>query len=228
MEQQSQEGSSKSRRNRRPNEEAIFTAALEAFAELGFNGASMREIASRAHTSLSNLYNYVPCKADLLAHTLRRVNDDLLTHLHQALDEAGPAPSDQLRAIVCTYVEWSAANQLASIIAMGEFRYLTGPQRRDVVEARDRTQGLFTEIAERGVTHGEFATKHPRQAARNIVLLCSAFATWYRPGGGSTAAEMAEVQADLALAMVGATARGGKAETKQAALKLPEKLSSEH
>lgn len=193
------------RRNRRPNEEAIFTAALEAFAELGFNGASMREIASRAQTSLSNLYNYVPCKADLLAHTLRRANDDLLTHLHKALDEASPAPAEQLRAIVQSYVEWSAANQLAGIIAMGEFRYLTGPQRRDVVQARDHTQGLFTEIAERGVAQGDFTTRHPRQAARNIVLLCSAFATWYRPGGESSAAELAKVQADLALDMVGAT-----------------------
>lgn len=204
MEHVSQDTSLRSRRNRRPNEEAIFGAALEAFAELGFNGASMREIAARASTSLSNLYNYVPGKADLLAQTLRRVNDDLLIHLHQALDEANPTPTDQLRSIVRTYVEWSATNQFASVIAVGEFRYLTGAQRRAVVEVRDRTQGLFTEIAERGVREGAFNTPHPRQAARNIVLLCSAFATWYRPGGESTAAEMAEVQADLALDMVGA------------------------
>jgi AcrR family transcriptional regulator len=194
-----------SQKRRRPNEAAIFAAALEAFAELGFNGASMREIATRAGTALANLYNYVPGKADLLAHVLRRANDDLLSKLRGALDEAGPSAGEQLRVAVETYVLWSAANQTAGTIAMGEFRYLTGPQRRDVVSARDETQRLFTEIVEQGAANDEFATAHPRQAARNIVLLCSAFATWYRPDGASTPAQMAEVQGRLALGMVEAS-----------------------
>lgn len=186
----------------RPNERAIFVAALNAFAEHGFYGASMRDIATRAQTSLSNLYNYVPAKADLLAQVLRRANDELLGELRDALDRSGPSAADQMRAVVKTYVLWSARNQTAGTVAMGEFRYLSGSQRREVVQARDQTQQLFTDIAVRGVERGEFETPYPQQAARNIVLLCSAFATWYRRGGGNTAEEMAEVQSRLALGMV--------------------------
>lgn len=192
-------------RRRQPNREVIFAAALHAFAELGFNGASMRGIATRANTSLSNLYNYVPAKADLLAHVLRRANDELLDELREAMAHSGPTAAEQMRAVVTTYVLWSARNQTAGTVAMGEFRYLAGSQRREVVQSRDETQRLFTQIAVRGVEAREFKTPFPHEAARNIVLLCSAFATWYRPGGGSTPEEMAEVQSRLALGMVEAS-----------------------
>lgn len=190
-----------SRSGRRPNEEAIFTASLSAFGELGFHGASMREIAARAGTSLANLYNYVPAKADLLARVLRVANDHLLRDLSDAVDEASPHVQ-QLRALVEAYTLWSARNRTAGIVAMSEFRYLSGKQRVDVVAARDQTEQMFTETVLAGVASGEFQTPCPRQAARNIVLLCSAFASWYQPGGASSPEEMAASQARLALAMV--------------------------
>lgn len=194
------------RSGRRPNEAAIFTAALTAFSERGFNGASMRDIATRAGTSLSNLYNYVPGKSNLLADVLKRANDNLLAALGDGLEGAS-TPTDRLRAAVQTYVLWSARNQMAGTVAVGEFRYLAGADRDAVVAARDRTQNLFTEIVLHGVELGEFGTSHPREAARNIVLLCSAFATWYRAEGSKTPEQMARTQSRLALAMVEADAR---------------------
>ncbi|GAB2740200.1 hypothetical protein GCM10027273_18660 [Nocardioides pakistanensis] len=161
----------------------------------------MREIATRAGTSLSNLYNYVPGKAHLLAHVLKRANDNLLQELEEALREV-ETPTDRLRAVVSSYILWSARNQMAGTVAVGEFRYLTGLQRDEVVGARDRTQRMFTEIVLDGVEAGEFGTPHPHDAGRNIVLLCSAFATWFRAGGGRSVEEMAESQVRLALAMV--------------------------
>ena len=47
--------------------EIIFNRALELFAEKGFEGASMRELAKRAGTTPSNVYNYFPSKQALLA-----------------------------------------------------------------------------------------------------------------------------------------------------------------
>ncbi|PXY37017.1 hypothetical protein BA062_15680 [Prauserella flavalba] len=180
----------------------MFSAALDAFSTNGFNGASMREIATRAGTSLSNLYNYVPAKADLLAHVLKRANDDLLAALRAALETAGDPASDRLRAVVSAYVLWSARQQTAGVVAISEFRYLEGSLREAVVEARDRTQQLFTDIVESGVASGEFHTPYPHEAARNIVLLCAALANWYHADGRRTPEQIADEQAHLALAMV--------------------------
>jgi TetR/AcrR family transcriptional regulator, cholesterol catabolism regulator len=187
---------------KRPNEEAIFAAALEAFGAHGFNGASMRDIAARAGTSLSNLYNYVPAKADLLAKVLQRANEDLRSSLEAALAVVPSGAAQRLAAVVRAYVLWSVRQQLAGVVALGEFRYLQGPQREQVVEARDSTQRIIGSIVEEGVRSGEFLTPYPHESTRSIALLCAALATWFRPSGEKTADHVAEEQAHLALAMV--------------------------
>jgi AcrR family transcriptional regulator len=191
---------------KRANEAAIFAAALEAFGASGFNGASMRDIATRAGTSLSNLYNYVPAKADLLAGVLKRANDDLRASLEEALAAASEGAAERLVAVVRAYVLWSTRQRLAGVVALGEFRYLDGPQRAQVVDARDGTQQIFSSIVELGVQQGSFATPHPHEAARSIALLCAGLSTWYRSTGEKTADQLADEQAHIALAMVEARA----------------------
>ncbi|MBS7527440.1 TetR/AcrR family transcriptional regulator [Fusibacter paucivorans] len=48
----------------------IIDAALDEFAEKGFNNASMREIAQRAQITVGNIYRYFKNKEDLLKHCL--------------------------------------------------------------------------------------------------------------------------------------------------------------
>ena len=45
--------------------------AREAFLRKGFKAVSMREISKLSGVGLSNIYNYYPCKDDLLAIVLR-------------------------------------------------------------------------------------------------------------------------------------------------------------
>lgn len=193
----------------RPSEEAIYAGALEAFAADGFAGASMRDIAARAGTSLSNLYNYVPSKEQLLAALLAHANDGLLERL-RADDDADADPAERLRRLVRGYTYWTVDNRLAGLVAVTEVRYLRGEERAAVVAARDTTQALFAQVVDAGVASGVFTTAHPRGAVRALVLLCSAMATWYRPDGSRTPNELADEQAALALDLVGAGShRGG-------------------
>src|SRR5690606_23033587 len=78
------------------NRASLFETAIESFAELGFNGASMRTIASRAGMALSNLYNYAPSKQDLLVQILRKANYDHLSATEWAMSGAGKDPADRL------------------------------------------------------------------------------------------------------------------------------------
>jgi AcrR family transcriptional regulator len=186
----------------RGNESAILTAALEAFGERGFYGASMRDIARLAGTSLSNLYNYFPAKSDLLAELLRRANDEQLGRTQRATDEAGHSASEQLAAAVRAYVGFVVDHQLAALVAISEVRYLAGADRERVVGARDTTQGIFEKIVADGAAADEFRTPYPDDAARNITAMCSAISTWYRPDGRLSKAELAEQHARYALALV--------------------------
>lgn len=187
--------------------DAILAAALTAFAESGFNGASMRTIAGSAGTSLSNLYNYFPSKDDLLVAVLKDANADLLRRVRERVEAAGPTPEERLRSAVGAYVEFSTDHRLASIVAMSEFRYLEGERRAEVVAARDSTQQMFVDLVTEGVADGSFRTVHAREAARAILLLCSTVSTWYQPDGELTPEALAAQESDFAMALVEAGSR---------------------
>lgn len=189
----------------RGNESAILNAALEAFGERGFNGASMRDIARLAGTSLSNLYNYFPSKSRLLSEVLQRANDLQLERTRRAVEQAGGTATEQLRAGVKEYVAFVLDHRIAALVAISEVRYLTGADRTQVVQARDTTQGIFEQIVADGVAAGEFHTPYPDDAARNITAMCSAISTWYRPGGRLSGGELADEHARYALALLEAS-----------------------
>ncbi|RCW45757.1 TetR family transcriptional regulator [Halopolyspora algeriensis] len=186
----------------RGNESAILNAALDAFGEQGFNGASMRDIARGARTSLSNLYNYFPSKSELLAELLRRANDEQLARTRHAANAEATTAAERLRAAVKAYVGFVVDHQVAALVAISEIRYLAGKNREHVVEARDQTQAIFEEIVADGVSAGEFTTPYPGDAARNITAMCSAISTWYRPEGRLSKTQLAEEQSRYALALL--------------------------
>ncbi|MCW2945119.1 MAG: TetR family transcriptional regulator [Actinoallomurus sp.] len=192
----------------RGNETAILTSALEAFGAEGFNGASMRDIARRAQTSLSNLYNYYPSKSHLLAEVLRQANAELLARTERAVAKAGNVPVARLRAAVKAYVGFVVDHQTAALVAISEFRYLAGEDREQVVQARDSTQSIFEKIVWQGVDSGDFATPYPEDAARNIVSMCSAISTWYHARGRLSGRALAEQHARYALALLEARELG--------------------
>jgi len=75
-------GESRKASIRRQNQDVILAAAEEVFAERGFAGASMSEIARRAQLPKANLHYYFGTKEDLY----RAVLDDILTAWRQDMD----------------------------------------------------------------------------------------------------------------------------------------------
>lgn len=186
----------------RPGESAILSAALYVLGAKGFNGMSMRDVASAAGTSLSNLYNYFPSKADLVSTLLVITNNDLRNRLEAAVREAGPSATKRLRAVIEAYVEFNVDKTTASLIGISEIRYLEGKQRQRVVEARDATEQVFKQIINDGVDSGEFATPYANAAARSIITMLASMSLWYRAEGLLGQAELARQQVRFGLAVV--------------------------
>ncbi len=182
--------------------ESLFTAALEAFAEYGFKGASMRIIAQRAGMSLSNLYNYSSSKEDLLVQILRKANYDHLSHTEWAITGAGPDPAERLLAGVNAYVEYVVEHPSESLVAHTEVRYLDAVHRERLVIARDRIDGMLRQIIAEGIESGAFRTPDADEATRAILTMCAGVAQWYHPDGRLPGKTIAERYGHLALAMV--------------------------
>ncbi|MFN8039976.1 MAG: TetR/AcrR family transcriptional regulator [Acidimicrobiales bacterium] len=58
---------------------AIDAAALDLFAECGFDGVTIEAVAQRAGVARSTVYRRYPCKADLLVDAAARLTDEVRT-----------------------------------------------------------------------------------------------------------------------------------------------------
>lgn len=94
--------------------DVIFARALELFSEKGFEGASMRELARRAGTTPSNVYNYFSSKEELLREVFRMGAEQIRASL-----EAAPGEGDlraYLEAVLATVDDnralWRMIHQL--------------------------------------------------------------------------------------------------------------------
>ncbi|TDD88528.1 TetR family transcriptional regulator [Actinomadura rubrisoli] len=196
------ERSSKRRTKVLASREVVFASALQAFAELGFHGASMRDIANRAGMSLSNLYNHAPSKSDLLVELLKTANYNHLSETEWAVSAAGPKAVDRLEMATRAYVNYILQHPLEALVAHTELRYLDNDARKRLVIARDRLEAIFENIVQEGVRAGEFHTPYPDDVARNLLSMCAGIAEWYRPDGPMTRDQIAEQFAHYAVRLV--------------------------
>jgi AcrR family transcriptional regulator len=182
--------------------DAITDAAREIFAERGYHGTSIRDIAKRAGLSLSALYYWHPSKQHLLAALMEEITHDYFQRCDRALREAADDPAEKLRALVGATVEYRVSRRVESNIAMREWRNLEPDNRERLDGLRHAASQLWADIVADGVARGEFHCTHPDDARRTIVAACNAIAQWYEPGGGIGLDDLVERYTGIALRIV--------------------------
>lgn len=83
---------------RETSKDTLVQAALELFAQYGFEKTSIRMIAARAGVSLGLLYNYFESKEALLVTIFERGMQDVLDSFAEA--DAGATPEEKLERLV--------------------------------------------------------------------------------------------------------------------------------
>jgi AcrR family transcriptional regulator len=182
--------------------DAITSAAREIFAERGYHGTSIRDIAKRAGLSLSALYYWHPSKQHLLAALIEEIQHDYFERCDRALRAVGDDPAEKLRALVRATVEYRVSRRVESNIATLEWRNLEPDNRERLDEPRRSATQLWADIMADGVARGEFHCEHPDDARRAIVAACNAIAQWYEPGGEITLPDLVERYTAIALRIV--------------------------
>jgi TetR/AcrR family transcriptional regulator len=87
----------------------ILVAALRCFSELGYDGATTREIASRAGVNLGLIKYYFDGKERLWREAVDRAFEELAGGLGEALREAGDfGDRERVRLLIRRYVRWVA------------------------------------------------------------------------------------------------------------------------
>ncbi len=152
----------------------IIEAAITVFAEKGFEGATMDDIADAVGINKATIYLYFDSKDALIQSIAEAIFARELADLRAAYDFPGTA-TERLIA----YYEAMIADEPEVIPIMPilyEF-YALGLRREDVrVVISDfisQSAGLLEAIIEEGIVAGEFAPTDARRAARALDALLS-------------------------------------------------------
>jgi AcrR family transcriptional regulator len=165
------------RRRERPGKAAIMRAAITVMGEDGYEGASMRDMATRAGVTVAALYYHFPSKLDLLREFLDEAWDVINARVDRRLagaDQSATGQLDELVAtLIATYLHDEFA-QMASNVGLREYTRLEGSARAAIDAKRLRLLERVTGIIDAGVADGSFHADEPREAARAVIILCSA------------------------------------------------------
>jgi AcrR family transcriptional regulator len=155
--------------------------AARLFAEKGYHGTSIGEIAGALGVHKGSLYAHIQSKQDLLYETMR----EGARAFHAGLDaiEEELRPIEKIRFALRSHLRVVADQLDVATVFVQEWRYLEGERREEILAERrryeERVRGLFREGRERG----ELRSDLEDATAALLVLSASNWAyTWLRPG----------------------------------------------
>jgi len=129
--------------------------------------------------------------------------DRLVATTEAAIAGAGSDPAERLRAAVAAHVRFHIEFQRQSFVGNSELRSLTSTAPERVVRMRHHQRAIFDAVVASGIEGGRFSVPFPVEAARGLVTMCTAVATWYQRDGALAPAEIVDRNCALALFMVG-------------------------
>ncbi|WP_305093848.1 TetR/AcrR family transcriptional regulator [Prescottella sp. R16] len=178
----------------------ILSAALDAFYEKGFHGASVRDIARRVGVTVPALYYHYDSKEGLLVALVELGTGDVLARARAADDAGDGDPARRLTNVVSAIVlRMTDRARLAAI--EGEARYLTGENHERYRTVRKGIETIVLDIVRDGVASGAFDVDDPAETTRAVLGMCQAIPRWYHTEGKlgpeAVAAEYAAIAAKM-------------------------------
>lgn len=193
---------------------AVLDAACTLFAEIGYHGTSMKDIADALGVRAPSLYNHVSSKQEILFGIMDKAMDRALAALEEAL--AGvPDVAEQLRlateSLVLDFLRFPAEVTVCNT----EVRSLDPENRLAIVAKRDRYAARVRGIIDQGCLAGRFTTGGPAIAAFAVLEMGNSAKSWFRPAGRYPDSYVAREYGEFALRIVGARQAGRRAAARR-------------
>lgn len=198
----------------------VRRAAVELFAERGFHGTGIRDLATAAGIGTSSLYHYMGTKDDLLADIMVETTLPLGRAAERMLSRVDD-PATRLATLVEHHVWLHARRQQATSVTDTEVRALTGEHRTRVLAIRDAYENCWRTTIRQGVASGRFSTAHPEIVATALLQMSTGVASWFSESGDLSLHELCFLYADWALAMVKANEDGSPVTRRDLAVIAP-------
>jgi AcrR family transcriptional regulator len=158
------------RANNHSRRDAIIDVAAERFAQQGFHGVSMRDIAKANGSSVAALYNHFASKDDLLLAVGQRFFAVFIDHLESAASRPGDGLTRILSMLRVTFTDASSyGNEYLTISRDNRHIALTAGLR-PLIQARNTCVALWDRVLREGMQDGSIQAGRDPAAVLWIVF----------------------------------------------------------
>lgn len=179
-------------------QETIRSAAARLFAEQGYEGTSLHDIARAVKVTKAAVYHYFPTKQDIFDAIVLALLNDMRTEVLAAI-----APEDradrQLRAFVLCHAGFIARNLAGFRTMFGSRGGTRQPYTPEQIAARAAYEQVLRDILSAGAASGKLTVVDIPTTARAILGMLNWLSRWFAADGERTADEIADVMGTLVL-----------------------------
>ena len=178
----------------------VLAAAVDLFAEQGYDGTSVAQVVARAGVAKGGFYHHFSSKDALLYE----VYGDLITRQLAAMDEILARklpPAETLRALISDLVVSTAASARPALVFWREMHRLGDERTEAYRRARRRYHDAVKRLVRDGQASGAFAAvASPDTITFTIFGVVNELPLWFKPSGRKRPAQLADELADFVLA----------------------------
>ena len=171
------------KRTRPGKKPEIIALATEAFSELGYSAASLRDIGQRAGVTAASLYHHFDSKEDLLRSIVMDGCERLAAALQAELDTPGDA-GVRLEAVVRAHIRFTCEHKHVTQIILEEAHFLGevdfASVRQQQYAILDIYRACLTEMRAAGRVGDDTDVT---TTAFLIISVVNGFNRWFRPSG---------------------------------------------
>jgi AcrR family transcriptional regulator len=150
----------------------VCQAAVRLFADHGYGGTRISDIAEALDVQGPSLYNYVSSKRDLLD----MICLDMMRGAREALAlgfSLSSAVVEQVRRGMEEQVRYRVRHPYHLQVVSRETLHLSAPVRDEVIGLRDAQRTMWLEVVSRGAHENEFAPASAELASHSLLEMCS-------------------------------------------------------
>lgn len=174
----------------------ILNAAASLFAEHGYAGSKMEQIAERCNVSKSMLYHYFKKKEDVLFTILQEHVKRLITLIDAHVRTATFKTKEEFfRGFIKVYLDPSKDTRARHVVALVDMRYLNDEQKRQQIELERKLLELVSDVVKK---LGGNEDPVERKAYCMLLLgMLNWVEMWYKPAGKISPTELYDRVAQL-------------------------------
>ena len=171
----------------------ILEIARKLFWEKGYDGTSLRDIATSCGFETSNLYYYYKNKEEILFEALRVELDSLVADTKHLRETDSYNPVERLKIFIDTEVKKHLGeHRLQGMLIDSELSNLIPKHRRKIVSLRDKHDDILSRIITDGIEQGYFRDVNVKLTVYTISSAIIRSRIWFSPTGSVSIQEYSD------------------------------------